>query len=44
MSVTRQSRSGKDRRSSVLPPRALVEYDQWHPEMITSATRRNKET
>jgi hypothetical protein len=39
MSVTRRSPSGKDGRSSVPPPRALVGYDQWHPEMITSATR-----
>ena len=23
------------------PPQALVEYDQWHPEMITSANRRS---
>jgi hypothetical protein len=31
--------TGKDRMSSDIRPGALVGYDQWHPEMITSSAR-----
>ncbi len=39
VNVLRHEDIGDSPARSILPPKSLVGYDQWHPEMFTSATR-----